>query len=130
MFIIRSLIVDPNNNMLLDGSKRQNRVRVAYSIRNTTKACQHENFTSIFTAELEAIFQCLQTIFRQFPDPSIVQNYAIVTDSVSYLQSISSLYSSHPIAQRISFTLYSLSSTHSITSNDLTNYIIRHWHSH
>ena len=71
---------------------------------------RHRNSASIFTAELEAIFQCLQTICH-LHEPLSPEYFLIFTDPLSSLRSITGYNPSNPLTQRIQVILHSLSTT-------------------
>jgi len=50
-----------------DRSILRNRVGFVYSIGEKTTSCHHPKIASILTAELQAIFQCLEQIQIPFP---------------------------------------------------------------
>jgi len=87
-----------------DGSRIHNRVGIAYCVDSTIYSFRLRNSASVFTAELLAIFHCLETILSgSLPQsPSIV----IITDSFSSVHAITDPYSTHSVVTRI-FTLLS-----------------------
>jgi len=77
-----------------DGFKIHNR-GFAYSINDKIVDCGHRNTTCVFTAELQAIFQCLTSILSL---PASHSNSSlIISDSLYALATISDSYSSLPI---------------------------------
>ena len=88
-----------------DGSKTQSSyVGYAFSIDNITFSFQLPSFSSIFTAELSAIFHCLHHISLSTEH----SHYTILTDSISSLLSIQNIFSEHPIVQKIQSIVHSL----------------------
>ena len=89
-----------------DGSKSKNRVGFAFSVGDTTVALRHQNPTSSYTAELQAIFSCLENMSGKYPhhhshslaEPS---PFLVISDSVAALLAIAQPYSSHPLVTRI-----------------------------
>jgi len=61
-------------------SKTNSRVRFADSINSQTHSYHHCNSASIFTAELQAIFNCLETIIS-LPAWTSLRPYLIISDS-------------------------------------------------
>lgn len=90
-----------------DGSKIKNHSALAYSINNELFSLRLSNLASIFTAELSAIFLCLQEITQRVAST----NYVLVSDSLSSLQAITDPYSSHPLVQRILLLHHSIASS-------------------
>ena len=88
-----------------DGSRRNNRTAFAYSIDQSISSFRIRNSASVFTAELMAIYNCLQDITRHPPNTK----FLILTDSLSSLYAISDLHSSHPIVQRILLIQHAIS---------------------
>src|SRR5215510_1493497 len=80
-----------------DGSKSASGVGCAFSIDNQIVKVKLQNVNSIYTAELLAIFKCINKIAstRHFP------NYLILSDSLSALTALTDPYSTNPIIQRI-----------------------------
>jgi len=93
-----------------DGSKIKNHSALAYSIGNDLSSLRLSNSASIYTAELSAIFMCLQEIAQRKTNTK----YILVSDSLSSLQAITDPYSSHPLIQRI------LMLHHTIASNNIS----------
>jgi len=68
------------------GSTFNNRVGGAFSIGNETTYFRHHNSASILTAELQAIFLCLENILsHSFPHSS---HFLLCSDSLSAIQAI------------------------------------------
>ena len=63
-----------------------------------------------YTAELQAIFSCLERILTttHFPSPS---PFLIISDSLAALLAIAQLSSSHPLVTRIHFLLTTFTAT-------------------
>jgi len=97
-----------------DGSRIHNHVGIAHSVDSTIYSFRLRNSSSIFTAELLAIFHCLETILSgPLPQsPSIV----IITDSLSSVHATADPYSTHPVATHI----YTLLSTFQAISCEVT----------
>jgi len=64
-----------------DGSKSKNRVGFAFSVGDTTVALRDQNPTSSYTAELQAIFSCLEHILTTTYSPSS-SPFLIIIDSL------------------------------------------------
>jgi len=84
---------------LTDGSILRNRVGFADLIGNKTSSCRHWKTASILTAQLQAIFQCLEEIFTL--PLSHPQYFLICTDSLSSLTAISNTYSAHRLIDHV-----------------------------
>ena len=65
---------------------------------NIYKISDHQNSTSISTAELQATVECLDCILVFLPSS---KPFLIATDSLSSLSAISNLQSTHPHLSRI-----------------------------
>jgi len=90
-----------------DGSNIGNRTGFAYSINNKTFSYRHRNSASILTVELQAIFQCLESILSLlYPTP---HTFLIASNSFTALTTISNIHSFHPIAHTVLTTRSSLS---------------------
>ena len=87
-----------------DGSKSHNRTGFAYLVQNSTCSHRHRDTASVYTAELQAIFHCIQHILSSPPSPS-THPVLIVTDSLSALNAISKPFPSHPLIPRIQILL-------------------------
>ena len=82
--------------------KHKNRVGYAFSIRNQISLHHHRNTPSIHTAELQAIFHCLTTIF----DHLFSHSYLIMSDSLSSLTAFSNPKTPVHLSSGFSFFLY------------------------
>jgi len=80
-----------------DGSKTKEGVGCSFSIENNISQFSLRNNYSIYSAELTAIYLCLEKISQS----ASTKDYVILTDSLSSLQGLQNLYSNHPIIQRI-----------------------------
>jgi len=71
-----------------DGSRFENRVGTAYLISDTLYRFRLRNSASVFTAELQAIFECLQIILSIRPNspPSHYNSYRLTLLNVRHLQ--------------------------------------------
>lgn len=88
-----------------DGSRRKNRTGYAYSIGQSMYSFRMRNTASVFTAELMAIYSCLQSISCLAPN----RKFLIITDALSSLQAIADTHSTQPIVQRILLVMHALS---------------------
>ena len=70
----------------------------AYSINDKISNFKIHNCSSIYTAELTAIFHCLCDIFTY---ESENKSFLIQSDSLSSLTAIQNLFSDHPLIQNI-----------------------------
>lgn len=90
-----------------DGSKNNNTAGFAYLIQNSLFSYRHRNTASVYTTELQAIFNCLESIISH--TPQLPPNpYLVVTDSLAALNAIS-VSSTHPLVTRIHILLQSCS---------------------
>jgi len=112
-FIYRSHLLEivnasPDTTLCFtDGSKIGNRIGFAYSIGNQTFSYRHRAFTSILSAKLHAIFQCLEHILAYPIPPS---HTLTVSDSLSALTAVANFHSTHPLVTRIHTMLTTLPS--------------------
>jgi len=82
-----------------DDTKFNNRVGGAFSIGNETTYFRRRNSTSILTAELQAIFLCLENILSRSLRYS--SHFLLCSDSLSAINAIANTSSSYPIISRI-----------------------------
>ena len=64
------------------------------------------NTASVSTAKLMGIFACLSSLTHLSPN----SKFFLLTDSLSSLHSLTDLYSTNPLVQRIHLTIYTLNS--------------------
>jgi len=83
-----------------DDFKSKNRVGFGFSVGDTIIALRHQNPTSSYTAELQAIFSFLEHILATTHSPS-PSPFLITSDSLAALLAIAQPYSSHPLVTRI-----------------------------
>jgi len=83
----------------IDCSKIGNRVGFAYSIGEQTFSYRHRTSSLILSAELQAIFQCLEHILSLPIPPSCT--FLIASDSLSALTAVANVHSTHPLVTRI-----------------------------
>ena len=91
-------IISPFLNPVLcytDGSKIKNRLGFAYKINNQTFSHRHRNLASIFTAQLPAIFNCLESIIS-LPPTTHPRPYLIISSYLFSLVAITNTSLSHP----------------------------------
>jgi len=89
-------------------SKIGNKIRFAHSIGEQTFFYRHRASTSILSAELQAIFQCLEHILA-LPIPSS-HTFLIVSDSLTALTAVANVHLTHPLVTQIHFMLTTLPS--------------------
>jgi len=109
------LIANINNEYLdhiiwyTDGSKANSKTGYAFSIHDLIVSNRLRNSASVFTAELNAILTCLSYLTHRLPR----DNYLLLTDSLSSLQSLRNTASTNAITQRIHIVLQTLSTIQS-----------------
>jgi len=91
-----------------NGSKFKNKVGFSYSLGDRTFSLRHRNSTSILSAELQAIFQCLEIILSLPLSHS--RSFPICSDSLSSLSAIFNTSSTHPLVNRIHTLVLTLTS--------------------
>ena len=107
---IKSIIANefPSHTLCCtDGSKSGSKTGYAFSINGVITHHRLRNSTSIFSAELFAIYSCLSHL-SLLPPP---HKFLLLSDSLSSLQAMQDPYSPNPIVQRIHVLLHSLSSS-------------------
>ena len=83
-----------------DGSKLNHTTVCSYSIENSVFSHRLRNSYSVFSAELAAIYFCLEAIL-QASESKPSRNFLIFSDSLSSLQAINDIYTTNPLIQRI-----------------------------
>ena len=103
---IKAIIVNEFSSSLCytDGSKSGTRTGYAFSINGVITHHHLRNSTSIFLAELLAIYSCLSHL-SLLPPP---HKFLLLSDSLSSLQAMQDPHSPDPIVQRIFILLPSL----------------------
>ncbi|XP_057659284.1 uncharacterized protein LOC130895758 [Diorhabda carinulata] len=91
------------NIVYTDASKSEAGVGAAVVTATESYSIKFSPHTSIFTAELYAIFHALK-VTTSFPNPKTL----ILTDSLSSIQSLKHLYPKHPILQSIKSLLHNI----------------------
>ena len=86
-----------------DGSKTHNKTGFAFSVENSIHPYRHRNTSSVFTAELQAIFNCLQHILST--TRSSHTPFLIISDSLAAFNAISNPSHAHPLVSRIQLLL-------------------------
>jgi len=95
-------------------SRTRNRVGPAHSIVDELYIFRLCKSASIFTAELLAIYHCLQATLRQAPPLPLSD--LVIADALSVLKAIANPYSSHPLVSQIFALLSTLQSgSHTIS---------------
>lgn len=90
-----------------NSSKKNKKIGFAHSIYDKVFPSCHQNSSSIFTAHLVILFQCLQTIL-QLLHPFHQQNYKFFSNSFLSLQSIFERLTTHALNLKIyTITLFS-----------------------
>ena len=79
-----------------DGSKIDDKTGCAFATSQFSSKFHLPDYTSVFTAELFAIYKAINHCKSLVPS-----NFLICTDSLSSLQSIKNIYSKHPLVQKI-----------------------------
>ena len=80
-----------------DGSKMGENTGCAYSIGGEVKRIKLTEINSVYTAELVAIFKCLE----QISESSTKAQFLILSDSLSALTALRDVFSTNPLVQRI-----------------------------
>ena len=86
-----------------DGSKSLDQVGCSFVVENHTAIFKLPPFSSVFTAELFAIVKCLLFIGKH-----LLNNFIVCSDSLSSLQAIDDIYSTHPLVVKIHYLLLHL----------------------
>ena len=92
--------------LFTDGSKSETRVGAAAICLNTTKKASLPPIASVFSAELHAIQLALQIITERSEE-----EYLILSDSLSSLQSIKDKSSKHPIVRKAQHQIHDIYSS-------------------
>ena len=94
-----------------DGSKDGDRIASAAVCRQSTMQCRLPKFSSIFSAEMQAIMLALD-----FIESSIHDKFLILSDSLSSLQAINNRKFDSPVVQQVLEKCHFLSTTDKIVS--------------
>jgi len=89
---------------LSGGSKSNSKTAYAYSIDGALVSRRIHNTASVSTAELMGIFACLFSLTHL----SLNNKFLLLTDTLFSLHSLTDLYSTSPLVQRIHLTIHTL----------------------